>query len=66
MRPAPGSHQQHHDDGGQRHMTDDGLTGRRGDAATAPTAPSAVEGQDERLAYRGLFQRMFIRPRSAP
>jgi ribose/xylose/arabinose/galactoside ABC-type transport system permease subunit len=29
---------------------------------TAPTAPSAVEGQDERLAYRGLFQRMFIRP----
>jgi ribose/xylose/arabinose/galactoside ABC-type transport system permease subunit len=28
----------------------------------APTAPSAVEGQDERLAYRGLFQRMFIRP----
>ena len=31
-------------------------------ASTAPTAPSAVEGQDERLAYRGLFQRMFIRP----
>jgi ribose/xylose/arabinose/galactoside ABC-type transport system permease subunit len=29
---------------------------------TAPSAPSAVEGQDERLAYRGLFQRMFIRP----
>ena len=28
----------------------------------APTAPSAVQGQDERLAYRGLFQRMFIRP----
>src|SRR6187431_1739180 len=31
-------------------------------ASTAPTAPSAVEGQDERLAYRGLFQRLFIRP----
>ena len=31
-------------------------------ASTEPIAPSAVEGQDERLAYRGLFQRMFIRP----
>ncbi len=36
----------------------------KADAAidTAPSAPSAVEGQDERLAYRGLFQRMVIRP----
>lgn len=32
------------------------------DPASAPVAPSAVEGQDERLAYRGVFQRMFIRP----
>jgi ribose/xylose/arabinose/galactoside ABC-type transport system permease subunit len=32
------------------------------DPLAAAVAPSAVEGQDERLAYRGLFQRMFIRP----
>src|SRR6478752_3224833 len=31
--------------------------------ATAKARPSAVaEGQDERLAYRGIFQRLFIRP----